>query len=71
MCGFGMSVRLMLRDKPPPAEIEASIMSTSQFAEPTRLYNKVLRGPLVLTTYKHAAVISQTAYLGVLQASEQ
>ena len=52
VCGFGMSVRLILRDKPPPAETEASIISTSQFAEPTKLYSRVLRGPLVLTTCK-------------------
>ena len=39
----------MFLDKPPPAETEASIRRGSQVAGPTRLYNKVLRGPLPRT----------------------
>ena len=50
MTAVDASTRLTLRDSPPPADTEASIMRTSHFAGPTTLYSKVLRGPLVLTT---------------------
>ncbi len=47
---LGISMRLTLRESPPPADTEASIIKTSHLAGPTMLYSKVLRGPLVLTT---------------------